>query len=255
MHSASQTFALAVLELFHLDLLFVTPCIFFLQAVDVTGCLPVLVLHRSDRNFLIDKRKNRKFWGWPQLARFTHSLIISPGKCTLQLVLACNLPGTPEYSLLHPFILDQIFRRTQCTEMQHLRFHKRILWKPGMYFVAKMDSLDSLGNLVLTIMKNSGKITSASFDTKCSFCRSCKLQCSRFTEACTLQGDDKNSKYPFFFFFIQRCRGSMYRTVSKPRGSSPNSAKLSKLLGNLIHIKLYGNWTSKFPRWLCKTQL
>lgn len=75
MHSASQTFALAVLELFHLDLLFVTPCIFFLQAVDVTGCLPVLVLHRSDRNFLIDKRKNWKFWGWPQLARFTHSLI------------------------------------------------------------------------------------------------------------------------------------------------------------------------------------
>lgn len=127
MRSASQTFTLAVLELFHLDLLFVTPCIFFLQAVDVTGCLPVLVLHRSDRNFLIDKRKNWKFWGWPQLARFTHSLIISPGKCTLQLVLACNLPGTPEYSLLHPFILDQIFRRTQCTEIQHLRFHKRIL--------------------------------------------------------------------------------------------------------------------------------
>lgn len=73
------------------------PVYFFPQAVDVTGCLPVLVLHRSDRNLLIDKRKNWKFWGWPQLAKFTHSLISSPGKCTLQLVLAWNLPGTPEY--------------------------------------------------------------------------------------------------------------------------------------------------------------
>lgn len=91
--------------------------------------------------------------------------------------------------------------------------------------------------------------------TKCDFCRCYELQFLFHWVLCTARWWQK---LEFPFFVIQRCRGSTCRTASKPGGSSSNSAELSKLpkwFGNLIHIKLYGNWTSKFPRWLCKTQL
>lgn len=97
----------------------------FLQTAEMTGCLHVLVLHGSDMNLLIDKRRNWKFCGWQQLWKFTRLRITTTEKHTLQFVLACNLPGTPKYRVFcgHS-ILDQILRTTQCTEKWHCGFIK-----------------------------------------------------------------------------------------------------------------------------------
>lgn len=146
--------------------------IFFLQAVDVTGCLPVFVLHRSDRNLLIDKRKNWKFWGWPQLAKFTHSLISSPGKCTLQLALAWNLPGTPEYRVFCiPSSLTRFSGELSALRCNICGFIKGSFGNLACILLQRWSLLE----FWFLTMKNSGKITSASFDTLCRFCRSCKL--------------------------------------------------------------------------------
>lgn len=177
-HSASQTFALALLELFHLDLLFVTSCIFFSSSSRcdrLSACACTSQIRQEPPNWQEEELEILGVATVGKVHTFTDKL------SKKMYPTACSGLKLARYSwvqsLLHSFILDQIFRRTQCTEMQHLWFHKKILWKPGTYFVAKMDSL---GNLVLTIMKNSGKITSASFDTICRFSRFCK--CSFFTE-------------------------------------------------------------------------
>lgn len=191
----SQTFTFAALELFHSHLLFVTSCIFFSSSSRcdrLSACACTSQIRQETPNWQEEELEILGVATVGKVHTFTDKLSrkMYPTACSGLKFARYSW----EQSLLHPLILAQIFRRAQCTEMQYLWFHKRILWKPGMYSVAKMDSL---GNLVLTIMKNSGKITSASFDTKCRFCRSCKLQCSSFTEACALQGDEKNSKYPF----------------------------------------------------------
>lgn len=192
---ASQTFTFAALELFHSHLLFVTSCIFFSsnsRCDRLSACACTSQIRQETPNWQEEELEILGVATVGKVHTFTDKLSrkMYPTACSGLKFARYSW----EQSLLHPLILAQIFRRAQCTEMQYLWFHKTILWKPGMYSVAKMDSL---GNLVLTIMKNSGKITSASFDTKCRFCRSCKLQCSSFTEACALQGDEKNSKYPF----------------------------------------------------------